>query len=74
MYSFAIMSNLTPTAQNALVHIISVLFPKDVTTLQSYFQYFSVLDIEDFITLDKTDFKTAYNTAADPSKYLVLPQ
>jgi hypothetical protein len=61
-----------PSAQSAFTHVFSNVFPNDVAQIKDFFEYYGILDMDDFLTLDDSDFNTQYSTPAAPTLYQIL--
>jgi hypothetical protein len=56
-----------------LLHMcFSNVFPNDVAQIKDFFDYYGILDMDDFLTLDDSDFKTQYSTPGAPTLYQIL--
>ena len=63
----------TPTANDALKHIIkTIFFPNAAVELEAFFEYFGINNVNDFITLEEADFKINYSNAKDTSTFYAL--
>jgi hypothetical protein len=61
-----------PSAQSAFKHVFSNVFPNDVAQINDFFNYYGITDMDDFLTLDDSDFKTNYSTSAAPTLFQIL--
>jgi hypothetical protein len=66
------LATTAPSAQSAFTHVFANVFPNDVAQVNDLFDYYGILDMVDFLTLDDSDFKTQYSTPAAQNLYQIL--
>jgi hypothetical protein len=60
------------SAQSAFIHVFSNVSPNDVSQINYFFNYYGITDMDDFLTLDDSDFKTQYSTSAAPTLFQIF--